>query len=260
MHPLDHDKFTERDRYDARARELLQRNNVEFLERSGAVAVPEMLRRPYLVYEDLIRKSAKSGSCALDVCCGSGLFSLIAAQTGAAVAACDIAEHNLALARRRAEHAGYDLTTFVADAERLPVADHSYDVVTCAGSLSYLEIDRFVAEVRRVLKPGGWFVCVDSLNHNPIYRFNRYVQFWRGQRTRSTLIRMPTLATLRTLETSFVSSETTFHGTISFMGPLLSPLLGSTRTAQLLDRVDSGPRSFKRWAFKFVFRGARDGS
>jgi SAM-dependent methyltransferase len=256
MLSFEQQKLIERDRYDQRARALLDHQDVA-LGPDGAASQPLTIRAPYLVYEDYIRRSVTPGAQSLDVCCGTGLYSLIAAGAGATATASDIAEHNLALARRRAERAGLPLHTVSADAEQLPFRDQSFDIVTCAGSLSYVEPTRFLAEVRRILRPGGWFVCIDSLNHNPVYRLNRYVQYLRGRRTKATLLRMPTLDTVRVLNQQFGAAETSFHGAGSFLAPVIKPLLGEDRTAGALDRFDRRWPELHRWAFKFVFRGRR---
>ena len=256
MPSFEHDKLVERDRYDQRARAFLAINDPP-LGADGAASQPLAVRAPYLVFEKYIQRSVRPETAALDVCCGTGLYSLIAAGAGAEVTASDIAEHNLMVARRRAERIGIHLHTVATDAEHLPFPDGSFDVITCAGSLSYLNLDAFLAEVERLLRPNGWFVCVDSLNHNPIYRFNRYLQYLRGRRTKATLVRMPTMSTLTVLRSRFEACETSFHGVASFLSPALSPLFGEARTARILDQFDSRATLLHRWAFKFVLRGRR---
>ena len=46
-------------------------------------------------------------------------------------------------------------------------------------------------EIYRVLKPGGFVIIVDSLNNNPIYKFNRYLHYLRDNRSKDTLQRIP---------------------------------------------------------------------
>ena len=251
------DKAAERDRYDQRARTQLAGHSAS-LGLDGAASQPRPIRRPYLVYEEFIRQSARPGGWeALDVCCGTGLYSLVAASAGAGVTASDIAENNLALARQRAERTGVALRTAVADAERLPFPDASFDLITCSGSLSYVDLDRFLTEVRRLLRPGGWFVCVDSLNHNPVYRLNRYVQYRRGRRTLGTLERMPTLATIAAIERRFEAVETSYHGIASFLAPVLRAVVGEQMAAASLDGFDRRAPFLRRYAFKFVLRARR---
>ena len=35
-------------------------------------------------------------------------------------------------------------------------------------------------EIYRVLKQGGILIIVDSLNHNPVYKFNRWIHYLYG--------------------------------------------------------------------------------
>ncbi|OMJ88347.1 hypothetical protein SteCoe_9762 [Stentor coeruleus] len=51
------------------------------------------------------------------------------------------------------------------DAENLPVKDFSIDVVVnIESSHCYPNINRFLSEIRRILKPGGWFLYADFAN------------------------------------------------------------------------------------------------
>ncbi|HWV35581.1 MAG TPA: class I SAM-dependent methyltransferase [Thermomicrobiales bacterium] len=56
-----------------------------------------------------------------------------------------------------------NVETRIADAEDLPFADASFDIVTCRIAPHHFpRPDRFVREVARVLRPGGRFVLIDS--------------------------------------------------------------------------------------------------
>ncbi|MFH1974980.1 MAG: class I SAM-dependent methyltransferase [Pseudomonadota bacterium] len=141
--------------------------------------------------------------------------------------------------------------TRVADMESLPFENNSFDVVTCAGSLSYGEPDLVDAEVRRVLRSGGIFICVDSLNHNPIYRFNRWIHYRKGDRTKSTLLRMPTLDRIQSISRGFKNSEVRFFGAVSYLMPILARIIGQSHAAKVSDAIDRLVH-VRRSAFKFV--------
>lgn len=249
-------KRLEADRYDRRARAALQADAPVLPDGDGAGAVPPALRRPYEVFEEQVRAAVQPGVELLDVCCGTGRYSLVGALAGARVTAADLAENNLVLVQRRAARAGLTIETAVADAERLPFAAAAFDVVTCVGSLSYVDLAVFVAEIRRVLRPGGRFICVDSLNHNPVYRLNRRLQHWRGERGLSTLQRMPTCDRIERLAEGFELAEVSYHGVLSFLAPLACRLAGEQLAAAWLDSFDQRHPALKRWAFKFVFSGS----
>ena len=118
----------------------------------------------------------------------------------------DISVQSLLALRRRYE-SSLEISVIAADMEKLPFADVSFDAVIGAGSLSYGNSETVLSEIYRVLRPGGVFVCIDSLNNNPIYRFNRWIHFIRGNRSRSTLLRMPTLRSISAYADTFGSAS-----------------------------------------------------
>jgi SAM-dependent methyltransferase len=67
-----------------------------------------------------------------------------------------------AIARCRAEHARPGLTFVAGDAERLPFPDAAFDaVLNVESSHCYPSVPRFLAEVARVLRPGGVLLLAD---------------------------------------------------------------------------------------------------
>jgi ubiquinone/menaquinone biosynthesis C-methylase UbiE len=69
----------------------------------------------------------------------------------------------LAGGRRRWQALGEQGLPVQGDSERLPFADQSFDVVTCANSFHhYPRQDRAAAEMYRVLKPGGRLLLLDG--------------------------------------------------------------------------------------------------
>jgi len=98
----------------------------------------------------------------LDIAAGSGLPALAVAarvQPQGSVVAIDISPPMLRLAERRARATGLRNIEFRAmNAEALAFADHSFDAVTCTFGLMFCaDPARAVAELRRVLAPGGRF-------------------------------------------------------------------------------------------------------
>ena len=98
----------------------------------------------------------KPGQRVLDLASGPGVLAGEAAQRvpGGLVVASDIAERALAEGRRRAPED--NLLFAAADAERLTFADAAFDRVLCGlGLMFFPDAPRALAEMRRVLKPGG---------------------------------------------------------------------------------------------------------
>lgn len=92
----------------------------------------------------------------LDVAAGTGNASIPAAQRGAEVTASDLTPELLEAGRERAEAAGVELEWVEADAEWLPFADDSFDVVMSSIGAMFAPNHRDVAnELMRVCAPGG---------------------------------------------------------------------------------------------------------
>lgn len=111
-------------------------------------------------YGLLLREARiQPGSHVLDAGCGPGSFlPLLAEQVGprGRISALDLAAEHVATARRRA--AGLPCDVVRGDLLRLPYPDHHFDAVWCANTVQYLsdaELRQALAELRRVVRPGG---------------------------------------------------------------------------------------------------------
>jgi ubiquinone/menaquinone biosynthesis C-methylase UbiE len=249
---MDEDKLAELHRYDTCALSQLSTSGAAPPDGDfGSGAMPQYLRTPYIFYEKCVSKLIVSQDQVLELGAGSGLHTWALVQTGAVVTATDISPNALKLLKQRIENAGGHVKTQVADMESLPFEDASFDVVTCSGSLSYGEPGRVNSEIRRVLRTGDTLICVDSLNHNPVYRINRWLHYLRGNRSKSTLKRMPVLARINALSDGFLNVKVHYFGALSFAMPVLARLLGESTAQAASDRIDQ-LISVRRSAFKFV--------
>jgi len=127
--------------------------------------------------------------------------------------------------------------------EQLPFENQSFDVVTSAGSLSYGEAQKVDHEIRRVLKPDGYFICVDSLNNNSVYLM--------GDRSKMTLQNMPSLKRISSISKKYKEIEVKYFGSISFLMPLLSKFLTDNTVNNLSKNIDKIIK-VRKSAFKFV--------
>jgi len=96
---------------------------------------------------------------ALEIGAGTGYFSLNLAQLGLIErpTATDISAGMLAQLARSARELGIDVRTVEAEAERLPFADASFDLVFGHAVLHHIpDLGRAFGEFARVLRPGGW--------------------------------------------------------------------------------------------------------
>jgi len=105
----------------------------------------------------------------IDVAGGTGdiafrIVDMVRARGGeAAVTVCDINEKMVGEGKRRADAKGEAAITWtVGDAEALPAPDSSFDSYTIAfGIRNVTHIETALAQARRVLKPGGRFLCLE---------------------------------------------------------------------------------------------------
>jgi SAM-dependent methyltransferase len=98
--------------------------------------------------------AAQPGERLLDIGCGDGQLTRRIVDAGASVVGVDSSPEMVTAAR------ALGIKTEIASAEALPHADRSFDAVFSNAALHWVrDQDAMMAEVRRVLKPGGRFVA-----------------------------------------------------------------------------------------------------
>ena len=108
----------------------------------------------------------RTGQRALEVGCGTGVFLEAAATTGADIVALDLSADLLARARARVAATG-KVRLSLGNAEQMPFRESSFDAVYGSSILHHLNIDAALAEVHRVLRPGGRIVFAEPNILNP---------------------------------------------------------------------------------------------
>ncbi len=108
----------------------------------------------------------------------------------------DLSPEMLALAERRAQRIGRTVELKEGDAQNLPFADSSFDTVVCTYALcSVPDEARAIAEMKRVLKPGGRLILVDHVGSTvkPLLWLQRVVEFIPSRTKGEHLTRRPGL-------------------------------------------------------------------
>ena len=126
------------------------------------------------------------GERVLDLGCGAGTDSLVAVQMigpEGGVVGIDMTPEMLAKARAAAAEMGATNVEFLeSEAEHLPFADESFDVVVSNGVIDLVpDKDAVFAEIYRVLRAGGRMQIADVTIQNPVSEEGRRnIDLWTG--------------------------------------------------------------------------------
>lgn len=113
-----------------------------------------------------------SAPAVLDLGCGAGHISFAMAPFSASVTAYDLSEKMLAVvAASAAERNLQNIETKLGQAEKLPFADETFDVVVTRFSAHHwADVPAALKEVRRILRSGGVAVVIDIIaSENPLH-------------------------------------------------------------------------------------------
>jgi len=100
----------------------------------------------------------RPGDAVLDACCGTGDLAIAAERAGGRVTGLDFSEQMLVRARAKSDGVEWVL----GDVTALPFDDASFDAVTVGfGIRNVPDLDAGLAELARVLRPGGRAACLE---------------------------------------------------------------------------------------------------
>ena len=148
-------------------------------EEFAAVALPERYinKNSVKLVMEVVGDVPIDGRRVLDVGCGRGgtVHVLTTFYKPATVTGLDLSTNAIAFCRQT--HKGPHITFHEGDAENLPFADGSFDVVTnLESSHSYPHIHHFYSQVHRVLAPGGYFLYTDALSTQQFTSSRAYLE------------------------------------------------------------------------------------
>jgi ubiquinone/menaquinone biosynthesis C-methylase UbiE len=244
------DKNIEKKRYDDRAIKLIEANNFEV-----PLGLHSYMMEPIDSYKKNLLANVFNGARVLEIGAGMGENTEFLLNQGFNVHATDISSKSVEFLKKK--YASYSLfEAEVADMESLPFKDNSFDVICSAGSLSYGDNSIVMNEIYRVLVKGGIFIAIDSLNNNPIYKLNRYIHFLLGNRSKSTLQRMPTIKLLEKYTVKFDNVEVAYFGSLTWLFPILRKFLNDDLMKEISSSFDK-KINIKKSAFKFIIKAIK---
>jgi demethylmenaquinone methyltransferase / 2-methoxy-6-polyprenyl-1,4-benzoquinol methylase len=124
----------------------------DFMNRAMTLGLDRRWRR--LAAEAVVRP----GDEVLDACCGTGDLALAAERAGGRVTGLDFSRGMLAWAQGKSS----TVTWVLGDVTALPFPDESFDAVTVGfGIRNVPDLEAGLAELARVLRPGGRIACLE---------------------------------------------------------------------------------------------------
>lgn len=247
------DKEIEKIRYNKKANSILLKNNLtNYDELYGVKSIPLYLRDPIIKYEDCILRYISSEDKVLELGSGIGIHSELILRSGANVIFSDISNISLSALSKKFKDKYKNFKILESDMESIPLTEKSVDIVCSAGSISYGDNEIVMNEVLRLLKPGGLLIIVDSLNDNPVYFFNRWINYLLGKRTMGTIKNMLTIEKIEKFQKYFELKELSFFGSIIWTVPFLKLFFSNSFISVLINKSDKFLK-VKKSAFKFCF-------
>jgi ubiquinone/menaquinone biosynthesis C-methylase UbiE len=126
---------------------------------------PLFFRPSHRMLLDALGEAGERPLDVLDIGCGTGQFALTLLERypRARVWGVDLSQGMLHKAGRRIAQAAGRLHLVQGDSARLPFADDCFDAVTCSHSFHHYPLqERVLAEMHRVLRPGGRLLIIDG--------------------------------------------------------------------------------------------------
>ena len=215
--------------------------------KTNIMRLPLLHRLPFQKYYESIENLINADMVVLELGAECGNHTAAAVETKAKVYALDVSQTSLEVCKSNL----IDVRIVLANMEDIPMEKSSIDVILSCGSLSYGDPTKVLNQINRILKPGGSLIILDSLNHNLVYRINRWIYYLKGNTSRSTLKHMPTQETIELFSDQFDEVEIKYFGTYLWMELILSRILGNSMAHDLFNRIEKFFPS-KRNAFKFL--------
>jgi len=172
---------------------------------------------------------AIEGKTLLDMACGDGWTTLYFARSGAQVSCCDISPKCIELVRRYAEtnDLASRINAEVMNAEEMSYPDEAFDYVFVNAGLHHTDLSKSVAEIRRVLKPGGKLAMVEDHGHHPLFAVYRFFTGHRHTKFEKAL----GPEDVAMISSMFTDVTVRYHG-------LLNVVSATSKLSRVLESID----------------------
>ena len=207
----------------------------------------DLFQRPLFIkyYSEIQKMLINTELIVMELGAGFGRHTSVIADCGVKLIVNDISESALEINNRIHPNICKSLAS---NMDSIPLPNQSIDVVICCGSLSYADPKKVNREIFRLLKPGGHVIILDTLNHNPIYKINRYIKVLTGARSLSSVLRIPKMRRIKELSMYFEESKISYFGKWLWLtSPMIKRIFDLN---QLNKKIDTCGPNFL--AFKFV--------
>jgi len=212
----------------------------------------------YKFLQDFLKDKCK-GKKVLDYGCGNGIHSVCLSEISTEVVGVDLSEPSLKIAQQRVRQAGIENKAkfILMDCEKLDFPDNSFDIIFDGGTFSSLDLKKVFPELRRVLKPGGFLIGIETLGHNPLTNLKRRFNKKSGKRTEWAASHIFQMQDFKEAKKYFNKTEAYFFHLISWITFPFLNLPGGKILLKLFEKIDHFLiflfPFLRKYSFKIVF-------
>jgi len=196
----------------------------------------------------------------LDYGCGNGIHSTSLVKMGVKkVTGIDLSEKSLEVARERMKKEGLEeKAEFIKmDCEKMEFSENFFDIIFDGGTFSSIDLSRAYPELKRVLKPSGFLLGIETFGHNPFTNLKRKINKMLGKRTSWAAEHIFQTADLDKARNYFNKIEVRYFHLISWLAfPFLKSSIGKFFLI-FLEKIDKLLLHIlpflKKYCFKIVF-------
>lgn len=198
-----------------------------FDESSGILQKSRMdkvLRKAQHCYEKKIKKilKEKGKGIILDYGCGTAYKNTQFASEQWKIIGIDVSSVSVDVANKIAASKKINAEYKIMDCEKMSFENNSFDIILDFGSFSSLDMGKAVPQLIRVLKPDGVLIAIETLGHNPVTNFKRWLNVLRGKRTRWAAGHIMKMRDWKSIARKFESFEIKYFGFhVIFLGPFI---------------------------------------